>query len=148
MMLNRKRAVVIAVLSLSIALIALHPVPILADPDKPSRLSDHALINGPGGDTGAKCGSNKAFVFYMTLTNVGSGATTVQVKFLDGDSIPIALGPGQTVSVAQSAGGTQNVDGILTVVVTNQVVGWVSLMNQKDGAKPPFPNNSFCITTP
>jgi len=110
-------------------------------------VTDHALFDTTGGDTGAKAGSDKTFDFHLVARAIGDSAT-IRVTFKDGDWIDLPLkAADDTISLSQAAGGTPAVDGELVVTVTSgNAAGWVSVRTEK-GATGPYAG-SFVVTTP
>jgi hypothetical protein len=172
-LLNRKLLLSMVFLSLCVGLIAVQSISANNNNnDKNGNrshhqdgMADYSLFSGEStpADTGAKCGSTKAFVFYLTVENVGSTPDAVNILFLDAkgtqtDSLLIRLAPDQTVSLSQAAGSDQTSDAIIQVVIgsstttmpdgthtPSHVAGWVSLLNVGNG-KPLF-NGNYCVTT-
>jgi hypothetical protein len=116
--------------------------------------SDHALLNGPGGDTSVQCGARRgnapaAFVYYVTMTNLGGVAATVVVTYADSDSVAYQIPAGGSFSFSQAGGGTKNVDDLITVTANppTSLVGSMSVLVD-EGAKPhPTLAPSYCTTT-
>lgn len=162
-LLNRKLLFPIIFLSLSVGLIAVQSISATTTQDDNNynnkgkkAPADYSLFSGEStpADTGAKCGSTRAFVFYLTVENVGSTPDSVNILFLDAkgaqtDSLLIRLAPDQTVSLSQAAGSDQTSDAIIQVVISSgtpsHVAGWVSLLNAGGGK--PFFNGNYCVTT-
>jgi len=109
-------------------------------------VTDHALFDTTGGDTGAKCSSDKTFEFHLVATAYG-GPATIRVTFNDGDWIEFHLNEhSDWISFTQAAGGTEGVDDVLSVTVeSGNVVGWISIRTQ-NGANPVSPMENFCET--
>ncbi len=135
---------------LSVALVALLASSTVATA---KQRSDHALLNGPGGDTSVQCGSKRgngpaSFVYYVTMTNVGA-AGFIRVTYADSDFVDYQIPAGGSFSFSQAAGGTKNVDDLVTVTATGGaiLVGSMSALLD-EGAKPhPSLAPSFCTTT-
>ena len=115
--------------------------------------TDHALLNGPGGDTSVQCGATKiekpggvitykptSFTVHITMTNrgdLGGANGFVHVAYQDGDFVEYAIPAGTTVQISLAGGGTPDVDQIITVTGTGGavLVGQMSIITE-DGAKP------------
>ena len=115
--------------------------------------SDHALLNGPGGDTSVQCGSKRgngpaSFVYFVTMTNVG-GAGFIRVTYADNDFVDYQVPAGGSFSFSQAAGGTKNVDDLITVTARGDAILTGSMSALFDeGAKPhPSLAPNFCTTT-
>ncbi len=111
--------------------------------------TDFALFDGAKSE-GAKCGSDRPFLVFITATNNKPASAALTVKFADGDLLPLNIPAGDTISVNQAAGNTQTPSGIVAdssiqVVEAGGISGWMSLQTLGD-ATPPF-SGSFCVTT-
>ena len=74
---------------LSVALVALLAFSTAASA---KQQSDHALLNGPGGDTSVQCGSKRgngpaSFVYFVTMTNVALVPGAIRVTYADNDFV-------------------------------------------------------------
>ena len=130
-------------------------------------VTDHALLNEPGGDTSVQCGAIKApgkpkaaaFTMYITMTNRGDSGLGgvngfVRVTYLDTDFVDYAIPVGTTLNITLAGGGTLGVDDIITVtgdgVGGAVLIGQVSLHTHHGKPHPNLPGqdgNDFCTTT-
>ncbi len=116
--------------------------------------SDFALFDGSKPE-GAKCGSDKPFVVYITATNDGTSTARLVVQQTDlantvSDGVILNIPPKDTISVVQAGHNTQSggqpvADAVIHVMKTPGVSGWMSLQTLGD-ASPPF-GGSYCVTT-
>jgi hypothetical protein len=136
---------------LSVALVALAAFSTVASA---KQQSDHALLNGPGGDTSVQCGSKRgngpaSFVYFVTMTNVALVPGAIRVTYADNDFVDYLIPAGGSFSFSQAAGGTKNVDDLITVTATGGaiLIGSMSALLD-EGAKPhPSLAPNFCTTT-
>jgi len=116
--------------------------------------TDFALLNMPGGDTSVQCGARRgsqagSFVYYVTMANLGA-AGSIRVTYADGDLVDYPIAAGTSFSFVQAAGGTKNVDDLITVTGTGGAVLVGSMSALLDSGVQPLPTltPNFCTTSP
>ena len=117
--------------------------------------SDHALLNEPGGDTSVQCGSKKgegrpsSFVYYVTMRNVAISDGFIRVTYADTDFVEYPIPAGGAFSFSQAAGGTKNVDDLITITGTGgaTLVGALSALFDEGSQPHPTLAPDFCTTT-
>jgi hypothetical protein len=116
--------------------------------------SDFALLNGPGGDTSVQCGTKRgngaaSFVYYVTMSNVASVPGGVRVTYGDTDFVDYQIPAGGSFSFSQAAGGTKNVDDLITVTAVGGavLVGSMSVLVDTGAQPHPALAPHYCTTT-
>lgn len=104
---------------------------------KSTLVHDHALIDTTGGDVSVNCKGVKTgttatvspFEFYASLRAFG-GDAVARVTFGDGDYVDYPIPNDTSFSLAQAAGGTEDVDKKIVISrapgSVGHLVGWVS----------------------
>jgi hypothetical protein len=121
-------------------------------PGDAKQRSDFALLNGPGGDASVQCGAKRgngpaSFVYFVTMTNVGD-AGAIRVTYADNDTVDYQIPAGGSFSLSQAAGGTKNVDDLVTVSAVEPAVLVGSMSALVDPGAQPHPAlaPSYCTT--
>jgi len=127
-------------------------------------VTDHALLNEPGGDTSVQCGAIKApgqpkaaaFTMNITMTNradLGGLDGFVRVTYQDNDFVDYHIPAGTTLNITLAGGGTLGVDDIIIVTDGGSgavLIGQVSLHTHHGKPHPNLPGqdgDDFCTTT-
>jgi len=127
-------------------------------------VTDHALLNEPGGDTSVQCGAIQArglpkaaaFTMNITMTNradLGGLDGFVRVTYQDTDFVDYHIPAGTTLNITLAGGGTLGVDDIIIVTDGGSsavLIGQVSLHTHHGKPHPDLPGqdgDDFCTTT-
>ena len=121
--------------------------------------SDFALFDATNADTGARCGARLgsspnpvAFTYYVAVSNLSAAVKFLKVVYADGDFVRYPIPPNSSFSFTQAAGGTANVDDLITVLsetpAPSGLVGSMSILVPAAAKPHPSVAPNFCKTLP
>jgi hypothetical protein len=117
--------------------------------------TDHALFdntNAADPDAGVSCGARRgnkpiAFTIHVAVSNFSNNPAVLRLTYADGDLVNFNIPPLSSYSFTQAAGGTKNVDDLLTITseTPGALAGAVSISTSASAKKHPL-LSSFCVT--
>ena len=120
--------------------------------------TDFALFDGTNAaapDAGVSCGARQggnssrvvAFTIHIAVSNFTADPAVLRVTYADGDLVRFNIPAFSSFSLTQAAGGTKNVDDLLSVTseTPGALAGAVSISTSSSARRHPT-LSSFCVT--